>query len=154
MDILTADVKAVVIVRRDRQRHGPDKTVLQLSRCRSVALVRPDFNVTSLAGRQVETFDDAADASRSRSAGPDDVVINRIRRGPTALATADRLPGAARNLPGPPAKPATARIARSAIRRIVLFVAVDVIGNAVVDGHVIYLRNGELDAVPRLAARY
>src|SRR5882762_84484 len=133
MDILAADVELVVIVRRDCQRHGPDESIFQIGGGGTVGLIRPNLYVTSLAGCQVEAFDNAADAARSGGAGPDDVVIDRVRRGPTALATTHRLPGAARNLS------TAARVARAAIRRIVLLVAVDKIGNAIVDGDVIHL---------------
>ena len=65
MDILTADVELVVIVRRDCQRHGPHETVFQFARRRAIALVGPNFDVAPLARRQVEAFDDAAHAPAS-----------------------------------------------------------------------------------------
>src|SRR5882672_6486662 len=145
MNILAADVKLVVIVRRDCQRHGPHETVFQFARRRAIALVRPNLDVASLARRQVEAFDDAADTPRTRSAGPDDVVINRIGRSPTAFTAADRLPGAARNLSDTAAKPTAPRVARPAIRWVVLLVAIDEIGNAIVDGDVVHLRDGKLN---------
>ena len=106
MNKLAADVKLLVIVRRDGQRKRPDKSILQIRRRRAVRLIRPHFDVARLAVAQIETFDNAADAARTGSARPDDVWIDRIGRGPTALAAADWLPRAARNLitarPPPP----------------------------------------------------
>src|SRR6185295_8478194 len=150
MNILTTDVQLVVIMRRDRERHGPNKSVFEIRGDRAIDLIRPNFNVTTLTGGQVEAFDDATDTSRSRRTRPDNVVVDRVRRGPTALTAAHRLPGTAWNLPA--AKAATARVAWAAIRRIILLVTVDEIRNAVVHGDVIHLRNGQLNTVPGLAA--
>src|SRR5262249_36309423 len=150
MDKLAADVKLVVIVRRDRQRHGPNEAVLQIRGGRSVRLVRPDFNISRLTVAQIVTLDDAADAAGSGSTGPDNVWINRIGSGPTTLTAGDRVPSAARNRA---AGAATARTARPAIRRIVLLVAVDVIRNPVVDRHVIHLRDRQLNSIPSASTR-
>ena len=53
----------------------------------------------------------------------------------------------------PPPKPDGQRSAWPTIRRIILFVAVDEVGNSIVDGDVIHLRDRKLNAVPGLAAR-
>ena len=63
MNELTADVNLVVIVRRDRQRHGPDKTIFQISRHVAARIIRPHFNVARLAGLDVVNLNDAADAA-------------------------------------------------------------------------------------------
>src|SRR5712692_9939228 len=129
MNELTADVNLVVIVRRDRQGHRPDKTIFKISRGRAVNLVRPDFDVARLSGFQIEDFDDAANAAGAGCARPDDVVVDRIGSGPTALTAGDSDPGAARNATAETSTSTAAAGAgatRAAIRWAVLPVAVDV----------------------------
>src|SRR6184192_40228 len=48
MNELTADVNLCVIVRRDRQRHGPYKTIFQVSRDVATGVIRPHFDVARL----------------------------------------------------------------------------------------------------------
>src|SRR5262249_46620628 len=81
-------------------------------------------------------------------ARPDDVVVCGVRCGPAALTAGYRMPRASWNSSAETAKAASAGIARPAIGRPVLLVAVDVVGNLVVDRHVIHLGNGQLDAFP------
>ena len=122
---LAAGVDRVVVVRRDRERRVPHEAVLHVGRGVSAGAERPHFHVLALCARAlVEPDDDAAAASRSRRGGPDEVRVDRIRRGPAALAAFDAVPFAARDLPAAPA------VARPAIRRAVLLVAVDVVRNA------------------------
>src|SRR5689334_7254592 len=144
MNKLAADINLLVIVRRDREGKRPDKAILHVRRRRAVGLIRPNFNAPHLPVAQIKLLDDAADTSRTRSAGPHDIRIHRIRRRPTTLAAADRLPRTAWN------RSAAERPAWTAIRRIVLLVAVDVIRNTIVDRHVIHLRDRQLNAKPRL----
>src|SRR5215831_123718 len=99
MHVLAADIDFVVIVRRDRQRHSPDKTIFQIGRDLTANVFRPHFYIARLPGFQVEDFDDAADTARAGSARPDDVIVDRIGCGPTALAASDANPGTARNWP-------------------------------------------------------
>src|SRR5205085_11414292 len=97
MNILTADIDLVVIVWRDCQRGGPNEAILKVRRDVSAGLIGPHFDITCLAGLQIEDFDDAADAARPGRAVPDDVVVDRIGSGPAALAAGDIDPGAAGN---------------------------------------------------------
>src|SRR6266446_6921063 len=60
------------------------------------------------------------------------------------------MPRAARNLSS--SKTTSRYAARPSIGWVVLLIAVHVIGNAIVHGHVIHLRNGKLYSVPGLAA--
>src|SRR5207237_169585 len=140
----------VVIVRRDRQRHRPDEAVLQFGGWPSVSLIGPHLNIARLPIAQIEAFDDAADAPRTGSARPDDVVVNRIGRGPAALTASHRLPRAPRNSSASTTASATASAAvtRPAIRWPILFVAVDVVWNLIINRCVIDLRNRKLDAFP------
>src|SRR5262249_10965375 len=94
MQVLTADVDPVVIVRRDVERRVPEEPVLQIRR-RPVLLIRPYFAVAHLTPALLVADDDAADAARTGSGRPDDVRIGRIRRGEPALAAANRVPHAA-----------------------------------------------------------
>ena len=68
MNELTADVNLVVIVRRDRQRHRPHETILEICSDFAANIFRPHFDIASLSGFQVEDFDDAANAAGTRSA--------------------------------------------------------------------------------------
>src|SRR5215831_8251249 len=99
MHVLAADINFVVIVRRDRQRHSPDKTIFQISRDLTANVFRPHLDVARLPGFQIEDFDDAADTARAGSARPDDVIVDRIGSGPTALTARDADPGTTRNWP-------------------------------------------------------
>src|SRR5438105_61975 len=151
MNELTADVNLCVIVRRDGQRHGPYKTIFQVSRDVATRVIRPHFDVARLPGLDVVNLDDTANAARAGRAGPDDVVIDRIGRGPTALTTGDVNPSAARNYSAAAAaatKTARSRPAGSTIRRTILPIAVNIIRNQIISGDVIELTIRQLDSLP------
>ncbi len=82
---------------------------------------------------------------------PDEFRVDRIGRGPAALAAAHRVPHRPRDA-AVAAAALDPAVARAAIRRLVLLVAEDVVGNLVVDGDVIDLRVGQALAEPRASA--
>ena len=107
----------------------------------------------------VEERDRAAHAARARPTRPDDVVVHRIGRGEAAFAPRHGMPQAARDRARAAASASTAAeaaklqaVARAAKRRAVLPVAINEVGDLVVDRHVIHLRDWKLDLVPRAAA--
>src|SRR5205823_6020789 len=116
------------------------------------------FDIASLSSFQVEDFDDAANAAGTRSARPDDVVVNRIGSSPATLTAGDTDPSAPRNWSAETApSPATtaaaetaarAGAARTAIRWAVLTIAVNVIWNLVVGRDVIDLAVWQLNPLP------
>ncbi len=61
--------------------------------------LRPDLDFARLPRALVEALDGAAEAAVAGAAGPDDVVVDRVGHGPSALAAGDRMPQAARNRP-------------------------------------------------------
>ena len=63
MNELTTDIDFVVIVRRDRQRHRPNETILEIGCYRSTDLLGPYFDVARLPGLDVVNFDNTADAA-------------------------------------------------------------------------------------------
>src|SRR5262249_59067043 len=113
-------------------------------------LVGPHLDVARLPVAQVVALNDAADAARPGGARPDDVVVYGIRRRPAALAAGHRVPRAPRNSsPGTAAaKAAGAGVARPAIRRPILLVAVYLIRNPVVYSHVIHLAHTHSASFP------
>src|ERR1044072_9151431 len=104
----------------------------------STGAERIHLDALSLAIALVEADDDAAARARARRGRPDDVRVDGIRRREPAFAAEDPVPLAARDLP------ARFAVARSAIRRTVLLVAVDEVRRAIVDRDVIDLRDREL----------
>src|SRR5262249_20349294 len=113
MQVLAADVNLVVIVRRDVERRVPHEPVFQI-RGRSVRILRPHFDVAQLPPVLLVPDDDAADAAGTGGGRPDDVGIDRIGRGESALAAADRVPHAARDLVAASAA-AAAAVAQAAV---------------------------------------
>src|ERR1044072_1801038 len=84
-------------MRRDGERRRPDKTILHIGGGGAVDLIGPDLDIARLAGAQIESLDNAADAAGTRGRRPDDVVVHRIGRGPTAFASGNSNPRAAGN---------------------------------------------------------
>ena len=86
--------------------------------------------------------------------------IDRIGRRPAALAAADRVPAfayariaaaaAAATIGSPPS---SRRLLLGPLYGPVLLVAVDVVGNLVVDRHVVHLRDRQADAIQPRAGR-
>ena len=152
--VLRPRVDRVVIVRRNRQGKGPVEAVLQIGCGHADRDLRPDLDLARLPRALVEALHRAAETAVSRSARPHDVAVDRIGNRPAAFAARDRVPHAARNRPrgllvglfG------EAAIARTACRRTVLSVAVDVVWNLIVGRHVIHLRHWQLDLMPAPAA--
>src|SRR5450759_841602 len=105
------------------KRRVPDEAIFHLGRRVPAGAERPDFDVLPRPRPRVEAHDDADAAPRSRRGRPNEIRVHRVGRRPAALAAVDVVPLAARD-----AAP-TAAGARTAIRRTVLLVAVDVIGN-------------------------
>ena len=152
--VLRSGVDGVVIVRRNRHRKRPVESVLHVAGRRADGRLRPDFDLARLPRPLVVALDGPADAAEPGAARPDDVVVRRIGNRPPALAAGDRMPHAAWNrsgdlLVGLFGEPAVARAAR---RRSVLPIAVDVVWNLVVGGHVIHLRDRQLNLMPALSA--
>src|ERR1019366_5014019 len=86
-------------------------------------------------------------AAQGHSYGPDEIRVDGIGRGPSALAALDGVPFAAPDLSAAPA------VARPAIRGAVLFVAVNVVRDSRVDRRVIDLRDRQLHVHPLASAR-
>ena len=63
MNELAADVDLVVIVRRNRQGHCPDKTILEIASGLAADIFGPHFDISRLSGFQIENINDAADAT-------------------------------------------------------------------------------------------
>ena len=153
--VLASDVQPVVIVRRQRERRVPDEAVLETIGWPADRRQRPDLHVVHELRAAIVLRDDAAHAPGSRSAGPHEIPVDGIGRREAALATADahRMSARdARELDACEEEIPCARIARHHGRRPVLPVAVDVIGDSVVDRRVIHLRERQLGLDPRLAA--
>src|SRR4029079_2393953 len=93
-------------------------------------------------------------APEAGAGGPADFWIGGSGNRPAALASGDRVPHPARDWPrfrlGRLLAEAT--VARSARRWSVLPIAVDVVRHLTVGGHVIHLRDRQVDVMPALAA--
>ena len=137
---------------RDRER--PVEAVLHVAGGRADRRLRPDLDLARLPRPLVEALDGAADAAEAGAARPDDVVVDRIGNRPAALAAGDRVPHAARNRSGDVLVRLLREtaVARPARRRPVLPVAVDVVGDLVVDRDVIHLRDRQLNLMPAAPA--
>ena len=133
---LAARVDRVVVVRRDRERRVPHEAILDVGRGMPARAQRPHLDVLSRARALVEADDDAAAAPGAGRRRPDDVRVDGIGRRPPALAALARACHSLREIVR-----AGSAVARPAIRRTVLLVAVDVVRNSVVDGDVIDLRD-------------
>src|SRR5579864_2022043 len=151
VDVLAADVDAVVVVRGDGQRERPEEAVLQVGGRPAGRPPGPDLDAARGVGAHVVAGDDAAAAAGAGGAGPDDVRVLRIGRRPAALAAADAGPHAAgdERLIVPRAQQV---IARAAGGRPVLAVAVHLVRDAVVHRHVVDLRDRQLYVHPAAPA--
>ncbi len=138
---LAADIHAVVVVGRDRDRERPLEPVGQFGRRPSLGIVRPDADVAGVAGLEVVALKDAVVAAR-----PDDVVLHRVGNGEARLAAADRVHQADRDAARLQA------VARHSGGRAVLAVAVDVVGNPVVGVGVVHLSDRQPRPPPLRAA--
>src|SRR5580765_1897054 len=158
MNVLAADINLIVVVRRDCQRHRPHEAIFEISGDIAAGVIRPHFDIASLSGLQIENLDNATDAAGTGGARPNNIVIDRIGRGPTTLAAGDSDPGAARNR-ATTTTAATAEAAAAsgaawaAIRGAILAIAVDVIRNLVVGSDVIKLAIRKLNSLPASPAR-
>src|SRR4030095_6348187 len=94
----------------------------------------------------VVAHDDTTHRARAGGAGPDDVRVDGIGRGPSALAAANCMPHAARD------RRTRTAVARTAVRWIVLLVAVDVVRDVIISGDVVHLGDRKLDVLPRSTA--
>src|SRR2546421_603253 len=115
----------------------------------------PHLDAARLSIALAETRHRSPDAPGPRAAGPNDVVVHRIRCRETAFAPCDRMPHTARDLSSTASTAPKARelqaIARPAVRWTVLLVAVNEIRNLIVHGYVIDLCYRQLNVVPRVA---
>src|SRR5205814_6788102 len=105
VDELAARVNAVVIVRRDRQRHRPHEAELHVRRREPDGALRPDLYVLRLARAFVVAHHDPAHAPGSGRRRPDDVGIGRVGCRPAALTTSHRMPLTTRDGPSSTAAP-------------------------------------------------
>src|ERR1051325_10657364 len=101
----------------------------------------------------------AADAAGPAPRRPNDVVVHRIGRSKPALAAGNRPPHAARNwacatTTASAAKAELEAIAGTTVGAAVLLVAKHVVGNLIVGGDVINLRDGQAYMVPRATMIY
>ena len=128
-----------MIVRRQVNGKRPLKAILEVLGRDTVSRFRPRLYSARHFRLQVEAF-----KPRVVTAAPHRTIVDRVRNGPAAFATAYRTPHA--NGTG------ATRIAWPAIRIAVLPVAVEVVGNFRVGGHVIHLRIGQRDPRKRLAS--
>ena len=147
--VLAADVDRVVIVRGDENRGIPDEAVAHAVR-RAPALLGPHLDGPVLAPVLLVAHHDAADHARPGRRGPDDVGVDRIGGGESALAAAHVVPHAPRN-PGDAPLPHDAAVAGAPVGGLVLLVAEDVVGDLGIHRHVVHLRVGEALAEPGLA---
>src|SRR4030095_15012161 len=120
MHVLAADVDLVSIVRRNRQRHRPVESIFEVGG-NTVRLIGPHLDVPRLAPAFVVAHGATTPRARAGGAGRDDVRVDGIGRGPSALAAANCMPHAARD------RRTRTAVARTAVRWIVLLVAVDVV---------------------------
>ena len=154
VDVLAAHVEHVVIVRRQRQRRRPNEAVLEAVRRPADRRLRPDLDVLHELRAPVVSRYDSAHRARPRTARPNQIAVYRVRPRPAALATADRqhVATADGGNVDADAEVAGACVARHHRRWAVLAIAVDVVGNLVVDLRVVHLPERELRLDPRLAA--
>src|SRR6185312_9702058 len=121
-------------------------------RGRALGRLRPYLHFVDVARAHVVARDDAADGPAARRARPDEILVDGIGRGPSALASTHRAPLAAPDS-GVRAEELLLALARPHRRFAVLLVSVDEVRHPVVDGDVIHLRDRELNAMPRAAPR-
>ena len=155
VDILTAHVNLIVVVWRNGDREFPVEPVLHFCGAGPGNIFGPHLDVARLSIALVEARHRSPDAPGPRAAGPNDVVVHRIRCRETAFAPCDRMPHTARDLSSTASTAPKARelqaIARPAVRWTVLLVAVNEIRNLIVHGYVIDLCYRQLNVVPRVA---
>ena len=144
--VLAGHEERIRVVRREQQRERPLEAVLQRLGRPSAGALRPDFHVADVPIAHVHPGDNAAARAGAGRARPDHVRVARIGRREAALTAADRKPVAARDAV------AIQGIARSARRRAVLTVPHHIVWNRVIDRNVVHLRDGQVNAVPGLAA--
>ena len=137
---LAADVHRVVIVRRDREREGPLKAILDAIGWRSRRRLRPYLDGADAGGPHIILRDDPADGAASRCARPDEILVDGIGCRPSAFAATYRPPLPAANA-HVFAEELLLRIAGPHRRLAVLLVAIHEVRHSVVDGHVIHLRD-------------
>src|SRR5262245_9544500 len=154
MHVLASRIDGVVIVRCDRERERPVEAVLHTLGRYTDGDLGPDLYFARLPRPLIETLDGSAEAPEAGTRGPHDVRIDGIGNRPTALTARHRVPHPARTRPrfrlGRLLGEAT--VARSTRRWSVLPIAVNVVRHLVVGGHVIHLRDWQLNVMPALAA--
>src|SRR5437870_3004233 len=116
------------------------------------------FDVPCLASTQIAPSDDATDTSGTGGGRPDDVVIDGIQSSPTTFAASNPNPRAARNTTAKSSAAATTAATytcatRPAIRRTVLLIPINIVGNPIIDRDVIHLGDRQLDPLPRSSTR-
>ena len=136
---LRAHIHRVVIVRRDGDREGPLEAVFEILRRDAVSRFRPRLHRPRHLRLQVKALEAGVVATT-----PDRALVDGVGNRPPTFASAHGAPDADRTR--------AARVARPSIRIAVLPVAVQVVRNLRVRGHVIHLRIGQRDARKRLAA--
>ncbi len=147
---LAAHIDLVVVEGRDGDGKFPVEAVLHFRRRGAGNVIRPDLDFAVLVGALIETGYRATDAARTGAGGPDDVVIHGIGHGEAALASSHRVPRPARDVVAQEAAELQA-VAGAAPRRAILPVAVNKVGDLVVDGDVIDLRDGQVNVVPGIS---
>src|SRR5262245_34571796 len=95
--MLAANVHLVVIVRRDRKREGPNKSILHLGGRVTDSGLRPDFDRGRHIRSHIPSRDDSTNAAEAGRARADKVRVNGIRRRPAAFTAGDGTPCATRN---------------------------------------------------------
>src|SRR5580692_5842365 len=141
---LASYIKLVVVVRRNRDGEFPIESVLRFRCGRSCNIFGPDLDFSRLAIPFIKSCQRAADTPGARATGPDNVVVHRIGSREPAFASAHRMPDAAWNLsalaPASASKTSELQtVTGSAIRRPVLLVPINEIGNLVIQRHMINL---------------
>ena len=107
----------------------------------------PDFDVPELSPGDIVAHHDSARGASPGCARPYDVGITRVGRGESALAAAHAAPLAARDTPVRE-QPSHARVGGAPERRTVLAVAQHIVGDRVVGGDVVHLRDRQLHPEP------
>ena len=137
--VLRAHVHRVVVVRAHVNGERPLEAVLQILGAHTVSRLGPRLHGARHFGLQVEALE-----PRIVAAAPHRAPVDGVGNGPAAFAATHRAPhaNAAR----------AARIAGPTVRVPVLAIAIQVVRNLGIGGHVIHLRVGERDACEALAA--
>src|SRR6185437_247119 len=109
VNVLTADVDTIVIVRRDGDGKCPVPAVLHVRRRPAVSRVGPNGHTAGLAGAQIHAGEFAVVAG-----GPNNVVVRGVRNRKTAFAAAHVRPFADGNSAAEKAARAFEIVARAA----------------------------------------